>query len=85
LDIPLGARIVAVADAFSAMTTNRVYRAAIPVEAAWAELRKHAGTQFDSTIVELFEKAVDIDELVARQAAIAASERHPATSARGAG
>jgi response regulator RpfG family c-di-GMP phosphodiesterase len=72
LDIPLGARIIAVADAFSAMTTNRVYRAAIPVEAAWAELRKYAGTQFDSAIVELFEQAVDIGGLVAREAAAAA-------------
>ena len=83
--IPLGARIVAVADAFSAMTTDRVYRAAIPVEAAWAELRKHAGTQFDAAIVELFEKAVDIGELVAREAAGAASAKRPATSAGGAG
>jgi putative two-component system response regulator len=72
LDIPLGARIIAVADAFSAMTSNRVYRAAIPVEAAWAELRKYAGTQFDSAIVELFEQAVDIGGLVAREAAAAA-------------
>jgi putative two-component system response regulator len=79
-DIPLGARIIAVADAFSAMTTNRVYRAAIPVEAAWAELREHSGTQFDSSIVELFEQAVDIGELVAREAVAAgspAAERHP--------
>ena len=68
------------------MPSNRVYRAAIPVEAAWAELRNHAGTQFDGAIVELFEKAVDIDELVAREAAAAAlSAEHPATSAPGAG
>ena len=67
LDIPLGARIIAVADAFSAMTTSRVYRAAIPVEAAWAELHEHAGSQFDPGMVELFEKVVDIDDLVARE------------------
>jgi putative two-component system response regulator len=72
-DIPLGARIIAVADAFSAMTSTRVYRAAIPVEAAWDELRKNAGSQFDPTIVELFEKAVNIDELVARQTAASAN------------
>jgi putative two-component system response regulator len=66
MDIPLGARIIAVADAFSAMTTNRVYRAAISIEAAWAELRAHAGSQFDPGIVELFERAVDIAGLVAR-------------------
>ena len=71
LDIPLGARIIAVADAFSAMTSNRVYRAAVPVEAAWAELLAHSGTQFDPAIVELFEQAVDIGGLVAREAAAA--------------
>jgi putative nucleotidyltransferase with HDIG domain len=71
LDIPLGARIIAVADAFSAMTTNRVYRAAIPVEAAWAELHEHSGSQFDPAIVELFETVVDIDDLVAREAVAA--------------
>jgi putative two-component system response regulator len=86
LDIPLGARIIAVADAFSAMTTHRVYRAAIPVEAAWAELRKYAGTQFDPAIVELFEQAVDIGGLVAREAAAAAQPAaQPTTSSRGTG
>ena len=86
LDIPLGARIIAVADAFSAMTTHRVYRAAIPAEAAWAELRKYAGTQFDPAIVELFEQAVEIGGLVAREAAAAAQPAaQPTTSARGTG
>jgi putative two-component system response regulator len=80
MDIPLGARIIAVADAFSAMTTNRIYRAAIPIEAAWAELRKHAGTQFDPAIVELFEKAVDIGELVAREAAAARHRAEPSSA-----
>jgi putative two-component system response regulator len=72
MDIPLGARIIAVADAFSAMTTTRVYRGAIPAEAAWAELRNHAGSQFDPAIVEVFEKAVNIGALVAREKAAAA-------------
>jgi putative two-component system response regulator len=73
-DIPLGARIIAVADAFSAMTTDRVYRAAIAVEAAWDELRRNAGSQFDPAIVELFEQAIDVDDLVAREA-VAAGHR----------
>ena len=72
MDIPLGARIISVADAFSAMTTNRVYRAALPIEEAWAELRRHSGTQFDPAIVELFEKVVDIGDLVTREAVAAA-------------
>jgi putative two-component system response regulator len=56
--IPLGARIIAVADAFSAMTTDRVYRAALPVEMAWDELRINTGGQFDPAIVEAFEASV---------------------------
>jgi HD-GYP domain-containing protein (c-di-GMP phosphodiesterase class II) len=50
--IPLGARIVATCDAFSAMTTDRSYRAALPHDAAVAELRSCAGTQFDPRVVE---------------------------------
>jgi putative two-component system response regulator len=52
--IPLGARIIAVADALSAQTTDRPYRRAIPLEAAWAEIGRHCGTQFDPAVVELF-------------------------------
>jgi HD-GYP domain-containing protein (c-di-GMP phosphodiesterase class II) len=55
--IPLGARIIAVADAFDAMTSDRVYRAALPVDVAFAELAKGRGTQFDPQIVDLFEAA----------------------------
>jgi hypothetical protein len=57
-EIPLGARIIAVADAFDAMTSDRVYRAALPVDVALAELRKGRGTQFDPQIVDLFETAL---------------------------
>ena len=52
--IPLGARIVAVCDAFDAMITSRPYRAAMPVEDALEELRTCAGTQFDPTVVTAF-------------------------------
>jgi HD-GYP domain-containing protein (c-di-GMP phosphodiesterase class II) len=55
--IPLGARIIAVADAFDAMTSDRVYRAALPVDMAFAELAKGRGTQFDPQIVDLFQTA----------------------------
>jgi len=53
-DIPLGARIVAVADAYDAMTSGRPYRGAIPAEAAVAELRDCSGSQFDARVVEAF-------------------------------
>jgi putative nucleotidyltransferase with HDIG domain len=50
--IPLEARIVCCCDAFSAMTTDRSYRAARPAREALAELRACAGTQFDPAVVE---------------------------------
>ena len=51
-EIPLEARILAVADAYEAMTCDRVYRRALPVETARAEMRKCAGTQFDPRVVD---------------------------------
>jgi HD-GYP domain-containing protein (c-di-GMP phosphodiesterase class II) len=51
-EIPIEARIVACCDAFSAMTTTRSYRKAMPVEAALAEVRDCAGTQFDPRVAE---------------------------------
>jgi len=51
-DIPLVARIVRACDAFSAMTTDRPYRKARPVDEAVAELRRCSGTDFDPAVVE---------------------------------
>jgi putative nucleotidyltransferase with HDIG domain len=50
-DVPLGARIINVADAFDAMTSDRPYRRALPVDAALRELERGAGTQFDADVV----------------------------------
>jgi HD-GYP domain-containing protein (c-di-GMP phosphodiesterase class II) len=50
-DIPLAARIVAVADAYDAMTTHRPYRAPLPQEVALSELRDGEGSQFDPLVV----------------------------------
>ncbi len=52
--IPAGARIVALVDAFDAMTHDRPYRAGRPVETALAELRREAGRQFDPELTALF-------------------------------
>jgi putative nucleotidyltransferase with HDIG domain len=53
--IPIEARIMAVADAFDAMTSNRPYREPLPEEDALAELRRSAGLQFDPRVVAAFE------------------------------
>lgn len=53
-DIPLGARVVSVADAFDALTHDRPYRKARPTAQALEEIRKASGTQFDPRVVEAF-------------------------------
>lgn len=52
--IPIGARIIAVADAYDAMTSDRPYRRALPPEVAFAELEKGKACQFDPVVVEAF-------------------------------
>ena len=59
--IPLGARILSVADAFDAMTSDRPYRSAIPVAAAWQEIIRCSGTQFDPVVVTAFLKTKPAD------------------------
>ena len=53
-EIPLGARIVAVIDAYDAMTSDRPYRKALPIKTAVKELKDGAGKQFDPKIVDIF-------------------------------
>jgi HD-GYP domain-containing protein (c-di-GMP phosphodiesterase class II) len=61
--IPLLSRILAVADAYDAMTEDRVYRKALPREVAMDEIRKNAGTQFDPQIAEVFLEIIERDDL----------------------
>ncbi len=56
--IPLGARIIAVCDAYDAMTTTRPYRRAMSEIDALAELRSCAGQQFDACVVAAFERVM---------------------------
>jgi two-component system cell cycle response regulator len=58
-DIPIEARILAVADAYEAMTAERVYRPALGADAARAELEAGAGSQFDAELVGAFLRALD--------------------------
>jgi diguanylate cyclase (GGDEF)-like protein/putative nucleotidyltransferase with HDIG domain len=57
--IPLAARILLVTDAFDAMTHDRPYRLAMPVEDAVAELQRCAGTQFDPRVVSAFVRVIE--------------------------
>jgi HD-GYP domain-containing protein (c-di-GMP phosphodiesterase class II) len=51
-DIPLGARVIAVADSFDAMASARPYRAGLPLPVVIGELKKHRGTQWDAHVVD---------------------------------
>ncbi|HEX8856224.1 MAG TPA: diguanylate cyclase [Thermoleophilaceae bacterium] len=66
-EIPLEARIIAVADSYEAMRADRVYKPGMGLEAAVAELRRCAGSQFDPQVVEAFLRALERerDEAVA--------------------
>ncbi|HEY5600128.1 MAG TPA: HD domain-containing phosphohydrolase [Candidatus Manganitrophaceae bacterium] len=62
-EIPVGARIIAILDTFDAMTSDRPYRKALPMEVAFSELRRCAGTQFDPKIVETLIAIIHEDQI----------------------
>ncbi len=66
-DIPLGSRILFVADAYDAMTSGRIYRDRVPHEDAVAELERCAGSQFDPQVVAVFVSSVKPAEALALQ------------------
>jgi len=84
-DIPLLGRIVSVADAFDAMTTDRPYSKAMTFEASLARLRFLAGKKFDPDCVTAIEKAAAAGELTparARRASVAARQADVAVASR---
>ena len=58
-EIPLGSRVIAVCDAYDAMTTDRPYRRALSSQDAIEELRNCAGTQFDPQVVDVFCREIE--------------------------
>lgn len=58
-NIPIGARIMAVADSFDAMVSNRAYRQGLSLDVALDELRRNSGTQFDGDVVAALEKIIE--------------------------
>jgi putative nucleotidyltransferase with HDIG domain len=62
-EIPLGTKIVQIADALDAMTSDRPYRPAMPIANAFAELRRYAGTQFDADVLAVLERLFESGRL----------------------
>jgi diguanylate cyclase (GGDEF)-like protein/putative nucleotidyltransferase with HDIG domain len=73
-DIPLGARIIHVADALDSMLTTRIYRAARPAAEALDELRRAAGTQFCPRCVSALERVLRVENLGIEAGDVRASE-----------
>jgi len=70
-DIPIGARIIMIADTLDAMTTDRPYRKALTLQRTLEELKTYAGRQFDPRLVELVSKSPSIRRLLGPQLATA--------------
>jgi HD-GYP domain-containing protein (c-di-GMP phosphodiesterase class II) len=79
-EIPMGARVIMIADTLDAMTTDRPYRRALSFDRAVQELVKHSGTQFDPALVQIVMRSAGIRRIVegpssARPLGLAASEK----------
>jgi hypothetical protein len=81
-DIPLGARIILIADTIDAMTTDRPYRKRLPLEVVIAELQKCKGTQFDPELVEVVITSVAVRRLIGGSVGIAMADVGPSRSKR---
>lgn len=78
--IPVGARIILVADTIDAMTTDRPYRRKLSIEALLLELDRHKGTQFDPQVVRCVSSSVAVRRLVAQAAGVECAAPTPAAT-----
>ena len=81
-EIPIGARIIMIADTIDAMTTDRPYRKAMPLARAVEELEKYAGRQFDPGLVKVAAKSAGIRRLLGLDQRIHADAPEPSRAAR---
>jgi putative nucleotidyltransferase with HDIG domain len=81
-EIPLGSRIISVADTYDVMTSRDSYRRPVSIEAAIVELRRVAGTQLDAVVVECFVEMVEAGRVAFRHPAEADFERELAIERR---
>jgi HD-GYP domain-containing protein (c-di-GMP phosphodiesterase class II) len=80
--IPLGARIILIADTIDAMTTDRPYRKRLPLDVVIAELQKCKGTQFDPKLIDVAVASVAVRRLIEGSSFQATNEGGPSTSKR---
>jgi HD-GYP domain-containing protein (c-di-GMP phosphodiesterase class II) len=80
--IPLGARIILIADTIDAMTTDRPYRKRLPLDVVIAELQKCKGTQFDPELIDVVVASVAVRRLIGGSLAQEAIEAGPPRSRR---
>lgn len=81
-NIPLGARIILIADTIDAMTTDRPYRKRLPLDVVIAELQKCKGTQFDPELVDVVVASVAVRRLIDGASSTPANENGPPRSKR---
>jgi putative nucleotidyltransferase with HDIG domain len=80
--IPLGARIILIADTIDAMTTDRPYRKRLPLEVVIEELQKCKGTQFDPKFINVVVASVAVRRLIEGASGLPTAEGGPSTSRR---
>jgi HD-GYP domain-containing protein (c-di-GMP phosphodiesterase class II) len=81
-DIPLGARIILIADTIDAMTTDRPYRKRLPLDIVIAELQKCKGTQFDPELIDVVVASVAVRRLIGGVSSAAETSDGPSRSKR---